>query len=130
MSVRRFRFSLERVLEYKARRERLAEMQQLRALAALRTCEQAAAELLARWERADAPLRRGATGALDVTSWFVHLRHVERLARDLAAARTRVHEATILLERASALHRQQALEAEALRQLRHRQHERHQEQEA
>lgn len=128
--MQRFRFKLEQVLRHKERRERLAEMRQWRALAALRTQEQALAKLQARWRNAGAALPSDPHAALDVARWLAQLRAAERLARDLAAATLRVHEAAVAFENATAQRRQQALEAEALRQLRHRQHERYLEQAA
>lgn len=121
--MQRFVFTLERVLKYKERRERLAEMRQLRALATLRTCEAVVATLRDRWQEAGALLPGGTGRTLDVAAWLAHFRHVERLARELAAAEHQVREAARRVEEAAALRRQQAREAEALRQLRRRQHE-------
>ena len=123
--MRRFSFALEKVLKHKERRERLAEMRQLRSLAALRIREQAEVELRMRWEQAGAHLMGGPKAARDVAHWLVHFRHAEKLAREMAAAATRVREAARAVEEATAERRQRAREAEALRRLRHRQHEQH-----
>jgi flagellar export protein FliJ len=121
--VSRFKFSLERVLKHKERRERLAEMRQQRALVELRAREAAAATLRNRLEsiRAELP----SAGALDLAAWLANFRHAERLTRELDQADIEVIRAARSVQEASAQRRQQALEAEALRQLRQRRQEEH-----
>jgi hypothetical protein len=121
--VQRFVFSLERVLQHKERRERLAEMRRMRAGAVLQAREAAANLARGRFHEAGAVLAR--RQALDVTSRLAGFRHLDRLAREVAQAEIHVREAARTLEDASAEHRRLAREAEALRQLRQRRHEEH-----
>ena len=121
--MQRFVFSLERVLKHRERRERLAEMRLLRAVAALQARE--AAAVLARSRLQQAGVGLAGRQALDVTAWLTTFRHLDRLARELAAAEAQVREAARFVEEAAAQHRRLAREAEALRQLRRQHFERH-----
>jgi hypothetical protein len=124
--VERFVFSLERALKHKERHERLAEMLQLRALSVLRAQETALANLRADWTRAGEKIS-AAMPALDLTVWLNHYQNIHRLARELSAAEIRTQDAARQVEEATKQRRRWAREAEALRQLRSRQLERHQE---
>ena len=71
------------------------------------------------WQRARLP------APVDLPAWLAHGRHVERLGRELAQAEAKVREAARKADEARAQFRVKAQEAESLRQLRRRQHERH-----
>lgn len=126
--MQRFSFPLERVLKYKERRERLAEMRQMQAVALLQARERVVEGLKEQWANAGAALPGGSQGPLDVAAWIAHVHHVQRLARELAGAESQVRDAVRAVEIAADQRKLRAREAEALRQLRRRREELHMEQ--
>jgi flagellar biosynthesis chaperone FliJ len=123
----RFQFNLERVLRHKERHERQAELRQQQALGQLRAVEMEIAVCQRRLDDSAAALQGKLGRSLDLSAWLASYREAERLARELAAAEARRLRALQALQEAAAGRRKKALEAEALRHLRRRHKQKHEE---
>jgi len=123
--MRRFEFSLERVLRHKERAERQAELKQSQALAHLRGVDAEVAAIRRRLDETAAGLEAKVGNKLDLAAWLANYRMAERLQRELSAAQQRRAAALHALQEAAGQRKKKALEAEAIRHLRHRRKEQH-----
>lgn len=119
----RFHFSLEQALRYKERRERLAEIAQLRALAAKQTCLAEVTRWRLALDETALSLQRQMGGAFNLVIWLATVRKSEQLGKELQAAQDRALKAEEQFRDAVGRYKQAAREAEALRTLKQQQHQ-------
>lgn len=120
----RFRFPLEQALGYKARRERIAELEQMRALAEKQRREAHVKKLQQLLDENAAELRAQIGRTVDLVAWFATLNQSSLLEKQLKTAREAVQAAETTFNEARERYRKAAKEAEALRTLRQEQHQR------
>jgi hypothetical protein len=119
--VKRFAFSLERVLRFKRQLEQAAEVQQQQAALALQRARADVVALQALIDQAAAGLERCVSQPVDLGSWLARLQHSAGLNRALAQAEHKSEQAALNLRKAAAKRQQIAAEVEALRVLRRQQ---------
>ena len=124
--MKRFEFKLERVLHFKQQREKMAEVQQKKAAAALKTVEDEIAVLQDRLAETAAVLESRAAGAPELATWLACYAQAGRIGKALEAAEARAQKARRYLLEANAQRRQAAIEAEGILTLRRQQWQVHQ----
>ncbi len=119
--MQRFHFRLERVLQWKAQRERQAEIQQQEAQLALAAAEREVQDLTAQLTQTAQTLAAQIGHPVAISSWLAHQDHSAQIRQTLEAAEARVGLAVQQLQEAEARRTGIALEVEALRTLRRQQ---------
>lgn len=123
--MRRFRFSLDRVLKVKQQREKLAEVRVAQALAAAELARQAVAGVRQEIVTASLAMQQRVGRVLTGDVWAAAFDHSDRLNAALVRAEAVLREAETRLEEAVQARRQIATEVEALKTLRQQQWEQH-----
>lgn len=123
--MRRFQFTLERVLKLKEQRERIAELRLMQLRVALESARRVVAALLAQLEENAATLEVKVGSSVQPGAWIAHYQHAAQLGRALEVAEANLQRATHDLREASAQRVQITKEVEALRYLRHQQWRNH-----
>lgn len=126
--MERFEFRLDRVLKIRQQLERLAELRQQQAHAALTAC-QARVESLQK-QLADAAAAAGAQvgQVVEASAWLDHVEQAARLGRMIQGAEEEARKAAERLREAAAARAKAAQETEVLLSLRSRKLETHQRQ--
>ena len=123
--MRRFQFTLERVLKLKEQRERMAELRQKQARAALEMARRVVASIWTQLEQNAEALEVKVGTSIATGPWLAHYQHAAQLGQALEAADANLRRATQELRQASAQRVQITQEVEALRHLRHQQWQDH-----
>jgi flagellar FliJ protein len=123
--VRRFQFTLERVLKLKEQRERVAELRQKQAHAALEMARRVVASIWSQLEQNARALEIKVGNAVPPGTWIAHYQHAAQLGQSLELADANLQRAAQELRDASAQRVQITKEVEALRHLRHQQWQNH-----
>src|SRR4029077_12758307 len=122
--VKRFEFKLERVLRYKEQRERLAEIRQKQAAAALKMIQDEIAGLEGRLKTTAAIMEKQ-LGDMGVTAWLACHAQAVRIGKRIEAAESRAHQARLDLLEANARRKQATIEVEGILTLRHKEWQAH-----
>jgi flagellar export protein FliJ len=122
--VKRFEFPLQRVLWFKEQRERLAEIEQKQAAAALRVAEDEISGLQDQLGQTAAVLHQQAQGTGPAV-WLACYAQAVRIGKALEAAETRAGEARQNLLEANSRRKQASIEVEGILTLRHKYAEAH-----
>jgi flagellar export protein FliJ len=117
--VNRFTFELDRVLKYKQRRERLAEVKHKQATTALQAARNEAEALRRQLDLACLRLQDKMGKPQDTITWLAVYRQGTILDQALQIAGRKVERATHDLAQAAAARKQAAVEVEVLLTLRH-----------
>lgn len=116
--MKKFAFSLERVLQVKRQRERQAELRQQQARGELARLEQEICRLEERIRQSAELLQSAAARASDPLPWIARYEQSRQLAEILDAARQSERRALAKLEEANRLRKKASIEVEALLLLR------------
>ena len=120
-----FTFELDRVLKFKRRREKLAQVQQNQASAALQAAQAAAATLRDQLDRACLRLQQKLGKPQDATTWLAIYLQSSLLQQALQTAGQKVEGAAANLQVAAAARKQAAVEVEMLLTLRQKKWQEH-----
>jgi flagellar biosynthesis chaperone FliJ len=121
--VRRFEFRLDRVLKVKQQRERLAELRQHQARAAVEAAEARRAAFQEQLQRVATALAGQMGQTVDASFWMAHYRRSAQLTDALRTAEVQIQQATQKWQDACAERTRIATEVEALLYLRRQQWE-------
>jgi flagellar export protein FliJ len=124
-AVKRFQFSLGRVLKLKEQRERMAELRLKQAQLALEQARAVVAAIRERLRQTSAALEPKIGNPIPPASWIAYYEHSQQLGRNLEQAEGHVVRARQQLQEAAAQRTQIATEVEALNHLRHQQWQEH-----
>jgi flagellar export protein FliJ len=122
--MRRFEFKLERVLRYKQQRERLAEIRQKQAAAALKLVRDEIARLEGQL-KTTAAIMEQQLGEMGVTSWLACHAQAVRIGKAIETAEARANQARLDLLEANARRQQATIEVEGILTLRHKEWQAH-----
>jgi flagellar export protein FliJ len=123
--VKRFQFSLERVLKLKEQRERLAELRLKQAHAALEQARAVVVALRTELARTAAALEGKLGQTIAPGAWMVHYQHSTYLGQAIDLAEGNVARAAQAVREAAAERTRIATEVEAMLHLRHGQWQEH-----
>jgi flagellar export protein FliJ len=123
-TIRRFDFRLQRILWYKEQRERLAEIEQKQAAAALRVAEDQISGLQDQLGQTADVLHQQA-GGTGLAVWLACYAQAVRIGTALEAAEARAAEARQNLREANSRRKQANIEVEGILTLRHKHAEAH-----
>lgn len=119
--MKRFEFRLERVLRYREKREKIAELRQKQAVAALKLVEDEINALQDHLRQTSSALERQLGGTASLSTWVASYAQAGRISKALEAAEGRAEQARQAVLEANARRRQAATEVEVIRSYRARQ---------
>jgi flagellar FliJ protein len=123
--VKRFQFSLERVLKLKEQRERMAELRLKQAQMVLEQARSVVAAIREQLRQVAATLENKVGAPISPAGWIMYYEHSQQLGRTLEQAEAKVVQARKHLQEAAAERTQIATEVEALHHLRDQQWQEH-----